>query len=134
MTSLKASTTSYLAQMNNKRVKRTITGIMTVDDIPEMRKNIIKIVKEQGHLESDITETENHFEFSFSNQVIFKPKFIAEETGTLEVRSKDLVFIPDDTEQRKYSEKRGFSYAPDAVKIEKLIHPTKGGLLTYELI
>ncbi len=133
----KPSVAAYLRQMNNHAVIMRVTGTYTVGDIDMMRKNLKDLLRQNNIPEEQLAEDELKFFIKEGTQFWMKPKLPAEQRGTLKVRSKDYLFIPDgkDESEALYGSKKGLTYYPDEVKVEKPINPNprSGGLISYEL-
>jgi len=133
----KPSVAKYLRAMNGQAVIMRVTGIRTVEDIDTMRDQLKSLLADNDVPAEQLVEDEIKFFIKDGNQFWMKPKLHREQRGILKVRSKDYLFIADgkDESQALYGDKKGMTYYPDQVKVEKVINPDprKGGLISYEL-
>lgn len=133
----KASVASHLRAMNGQAVIMRVTGVRTVEDMDAMREDIKRLLRENNIPEDRLSEDDVKFFIEGGLNFWMKPKLKREQKGTLKVRSKDYMFIPDgeDESHALYGNKKGLTYAPDQIKVEKTLsdNPRAGGLISYEL-
>ncbi len=134
----KPSVANYLRQMNEQQVVMRVTGVRTVEDIDSMRNDLKALLKANNIPEAQLDEDELKFFIKDGPNFWMKPKLRREQRGTLKVRSKDYLFIPEGKTESEamYGDKKGLTYAPDSVKVEKVLNPNPriGGLISYELL
>ena len=130
----KPSLANYLRQMNDQQVVMRVTGVRTVEDIDSMRNDLKALLKANNIPESQLDEDELKFFIKDGPNFWMKPKLRREQRGTL----KDYLFIPEGKTESEamYGDKKGLTYAPDSVKVEKVLNPNPriGGLISYELL
>lgn len=133
----KPSVAAYLRAMNNKPVIMRVSGIPTVEDIDTMRSELKALLLKNNIPDDRLDEDDVKFFVKGGTQFWMKPKLKREQRGTLKVRSKDYLFIPDgkDESQALYGQKKGLLYSPDQIKVEKVANPNPniGGLISYEI-
>jgi len=97
-TSHRVSLNSVLAKLNGQRVRKTVHNVETVEDIPEMRENIIRNLKRDYDLTDEkISEIfrEDDDAFYVGNTYLHKPLYKKEEIGTFLVKSRHYHFKGD---------------------------------------
>ena len=131
----KASVASHLRALNGKRVVKRVSGVLTVDQIPFQREQILKLLKDNNIPAEKLIEDDNKFSVEGGTNFWIKPKFKKVEYGILTVRSKNYIFNSEETGQDSYGEKKGMTYSPDSIKVEKPLNFSHkiGGLISFEL-
>lgn len=133
----KPSVAAYLRQMDNQTVIMRVSGIPTVEDMDEVRNNLKQLLRDNGIAPERLKEDDVKFYVEGATHFWMKPKLHKMRTGKLKVRSKDYIFIPDGEPEEKglYGNKKGLTFSPDQVKVEKVANPNPriGGLISYEL-
>tara|TARA_B100002049_G_scaffold183333_1_gene140285 strand:+ start:5836 stop:6303 length:468 start_codon:yes stop_codon:yes gene_type:complete len=133
----KPSVAAYLRKMNNQQVIKRVSGVRTVDDIDQMREDLKKLLADNNIPEEQLAEDDVKFFIKEGVNFWMKPKLHKEQKGTLVVRSKDYLFIPEGKTESEaiYGDKKGFTYYPDEIKVEKVLNPNPriGGLVSFEL-
>lgn len=133
----KPSVAAYLRKMNNQRVVLRVSGARTIEDIDDMRDELKALLAKNNIPLDKLGESDTTFFIKDGVNFWKKPPLRREQFGTLKVRSRDYIFIPDgkDESEGMVGNKKGLTYAPDAVKVEKVLNPNPriGGLISYEL-
>lgn len=133
----KPSVAAYLRKMNNQRVVLRVSGARTIEDIDDMRVELKALLAKNNIPLEKLEESDTTFSIKDTVNFWKKPQLRREQYGTLKVRSRDYVFIPEgmDESEGMVGSKKGLTYAPDMVKVEKVINPNPriGGLISYEL-
>ena len=123
-------------------IEKTVTGIRTVEDWPKMVEDLHKWAAANGYTEvpagtalqeQQYYVTEDHYEaYASKGSVMFcrKPVAYRTETGIMTVRSKDYVFLSDQTGRNLYGDKKGATIVES-----KLVKDMgNGGTVTYRIL
>jgi len=133
----KPSVASHLRQLHNQPVIMRVTGVNTIEDIDDIRESVKKLMSANDIDLSLLEEDENHFSIKGKTNLFFKPKLPRKQRGTLIVRSKDYIFIPEGKTEADglFGSKTGFTYDPDRIKVEKVLNTNAkvGGLISFEM-
>ncbi|MFZ4217029.1 hypothetical protein ACEV6Q_04085 [Enterobacter ludwigii] len=85
------SRAACIRNLNGKNVVRTVGGEKTIEDIPEMDKQIRRFVKDRFGDEAVVGETETIW--TYGSNFWRKPKMYRVTEGEIHFRSKDYYFI-----------------------------------------
>lgn len=99
------SAKDWFAAHNGKRIVKSVSGVATVEDWPEMVANVRAQLLAQNCPAADIQEDETALKWP--GGFLLKPKFRKLEAGTLQVRSADYAFTPDSHGRPVYGDKKG---------------------------
>jgi hypothetical protein len=100
---------SLFEKMNGKRVKKTVSNVNTVEDIPKIREHIRQQLRDnhslsEAEIDNVLKEDDDKFVIGGS-QFWLKPRHKRESIGTLIVRSKDYQFIEDGATEGSWGDK-----------------------------
>lgn len=87
------SAAEFFRAASGKRVRKTVTGVQTVEQWPAIRDNIVRQLLEQGAKREAIEISDS--QVAIGNQFWRAPAMRSEEFGILNVRSADYGFIPE---------------------------------------
>lgn len=87
------SAAEFFRAANGKRVRKTVTGVLTVEQWPAVRDDIVRQLLEQGAKLEDIRIDDS--QVAIGSQFWRAPAMRGEEFGILNVRSADYGFLPE---------------------------------------
>jgi len=97
------SAAAFFRAAQGKSIRKTVTGVDTIETWEERKADIIRQLREQGC--EDIREDDKAL--MFGNQFIMKPKLRAEEVGELLIRSADYGFVSANYPKPVWGDKKG---------------------------
>jgi len=124
--------------MHNRSVVMRVSGIPTIEDMEQIRSNLKALLVDNDIPVEQLHEDDIKFFIKDGTQFWMKPKLRKEQRGTMIVRSKDYIFVPEGKTQEHgvFGDKKGLTHCLDQIKVEKVAHPNPriGGLISYELV
>lgn len=91
---------SELRKIKCFRVTKKVVGGYCIGDENIQKEDILKELSDRGLDTSKLEETTDGFQYE--DRFVFKPKIKRTDSGVLIFRSKDYVFISDETKSRSY--------------------------------
>ncbi|NBW18276.1 MAG: hypothetical protein EBR82_60915 [Caulobacteraceae bacterium] len=116
---------SFIKNNNGKLFKATVTGVPTIEDIPEIRQRLERLAKLNN---TTLEEDDNAFRIRDYNYVVSKPKITKSYTGTINFRSKDYIV------NRDIGESYGIIPASDHFTDNSFYIDAGNGKITYQLV
>lgn len=104
MSNIYKSAAQWFNAANGKRVIKTVSGVLTLEEWPEWVADAKAQLIAQG---ATPIETDNGLSVKENGQFWMKPRLRASESGTLAVRSADYAFIPEGQSRGVYGDKKG---------------------------
>lgn len=130
---MKASMTAVKKALQGKRVIRTVSGLLTVEQIPQMREELLALLSSNNIPQEQLAEDDLKFFIKDGNQYWMKPKLRGHAAGTLSFRSRDYLFLDEargENPEPSYGELTGLIPLDDNTGFYK---PVKEGKITYQL-